>query len=156
MGHLEKNGGWARVLKISFISLNKKVTLNGFVAEPQLREATDAQPNSELIAGSDPIFCQNPQSKAQRGENDLRTSPPPPVPRNRQYLTAEPGGGSYARFPPKIRPRNQGLVLAHDPGQPRTVEKNFGRVAPGHARTWERLWYITRNGGGGTKANQGA
>ena len=50
---------------------------------------------------------------------------PPPVPKNQQCLTAEPGGGSCARFSPKIRPRNQGLVLAHDRGQPRTTGKNF-------------------------------
>ena len=28
-------------------------------------------------------------------------------------------------FPPKIRPRNQGLVLAHDRGQPHTAENFF-------------------------------
>ena len=54
--------------------------------------------------------------------------PPRPVSRNQQCLTAEPGVGSCARFSPKIRPRNQGLVLAHDRGQPRTVEKNSGTL----------------------------
>ena len=54
--------------------------------------------------------------------------PPPPVPRNRQCLTAEPGSGSCAHFPPKIRPRNQGLVLAHDRGQPCTAENFFSGV----------------------------
>ena len=43
-------------------------------------------------------------------END--GTPPPPVPRNLQCSTAEPGGGSCVRFSPKIRPRNQGAVLA--------------------------------------------
>ena len=65
-------------------------------------------------------------------EVQLRRVPPPPVSRNQQYLTAEPGGGSCARFPPKIRPRNQGLVLAHDRGQPRTAEKkNSGALHRG-------------------------
>ena len=66
------------------------------------------------------------------------SSPPPPAPRNRQCLTAELGGGSCTRFPPKIRPWNQGLVLAHDRGQPRTAGGggdigDFWRGAPGHA-----------------------
>ena len=51
--------------------------------------------------------------------------PPPPLPRNQQCLTAEPGGGSCTHFPPRIRLRNQGLVLAHARGQPRTAEKKF-------------------------------
>ena len=56
----------------------------------------------------------------------LRTTPP--VPRSRQCLTTELGGGSCVHFPPKIRPWNQGLVLADDRGQPRTAEKKFSGV----------------------------
>ena len=34
--------------------------------------------------------------------------------------------GQFLRtLSPQIRPRNQGLVLAHDRGQPRTAEKKF-------------------------------
>ena len=39
-----------------------------------------------------------------------------------QNSTAEPGVGACTRFSPKIQPRNQGLVLAHNRGQPRTAE----------------------------------
>ena len=87
-----------------------------------------------------------------------RCTPPPPVPRNRQCLTAEPAGSSCARFSPKIRLRNQGLVLAHDRGQPRTTKKNFpahypATCAPSPFPQLTTLTNEHQRSDGGTRSN---
>ena len=57
-----------------------------------------------------------------------------PLPPRAQEPAMHGTKGRFLRtlFPPKIRPRNQGLVLAHDRGQPRTAEKKnsiaFGKA----------------------------
>ena len=61
-------------------------------------------------------------------------------------LTAEPGVGSFAQpWATPYRGKKQWLEQeSHQIADRRQTHRQC---------TWERLWYITRNGRGGTKAN---
>ena len=63
--------------------------------------------------------------------NARKKVPPPPVPRNQQCLTAEPGGGSCAHFPPKFDRGTRGWFLRMTVGSPVPRKKKSGALHQG-------------------------
>ena len=73
--------------------------------------------NTEFITFTIGIVC--------RGFVDI---PPPPRAQEPAMFDRGTRGRFLRTLSPQIRPRNQGLVLAHDSGQHRAAEKNISGV----------------------------